>query len=125
MTLIFDVETNGIRGHIEYWHGVGPLWGKSVYCTMESAKWLYDWSEIKYGEPKWPRLSEAAESFGIDTGKIAEETGLDYHDSLFDVHVTLAVYKHLKSLGPDAVEDARKEFFEDVRNGYIKLEEYE
>jgi DNA polymerase-3 subunit epsilon len=100
--------------HIQRWHDISTE-NKELYCTMESTKWLYDYPYLKNGEPKWPRLSEAAEHFDIDLQKIAERTGLEFHDSLFDVYVTAAVYRELQAVGEEEIERARAAFFGEVR----------
>jgi len=101
-------------GHVKNAHKIEE---KPLFCTMESTKWLYDYPCLKNGEPKWPKLSEAAAHFEIDLKEIAEKTGLDFHDSLFDVYVTFEVYKRLEELGPEAVHEGRRRFFKKKAKG--------
>ena len=66
-------------------------------CTMKGTQYLYDAPSYKNGEPKWPRLSEAAAWAKVDLDEIAKRTSADFHTSLFDVYVTLEIYKAMRA----------------------------
>ena len=79
---------------VEYHHNI-DLSEIGQFCTMRETQYLYDAPYIHSatGEPKFPKLSEAVEYFGVDTSKIIEKGG--YHCSLFDVYCTYEIYQKL------------------------------
>jgi len=68
---------------------------KEIVCTMLKIQYKYDAPYLKYGEPKYPKLSEAIEYYNIDIEKIRANTKLDYHSSLFDCYCVYEIYKRL------------------------------
>jgi len=86
----FDV--NFVEYHLDL-----DLSKKKKVCTMLSTQYLYDAPYENYGEPKWPKLSEAAAWAEIDTSKFESKGG--FHSSLFDVYCTYEIYRHLAENG--------------------------
>lgn len=65
------------------------------FCTMKKTQYLYNATVFKNGEPKLPRLNESLEYCGVNVNDIKNKVGSDFHNSLFDVHCTLEIYKYL------------------------------
>jgi DNA polymerase-3 subunit epsilon len=63
------------------------------FCTMLATQYVYDAPFMRYGEPKYPKLSEAVAHYNIDTSKFLEKGG--YHSSLFDCYCCLEIFKRV------------------------------
>jgi DNA polymerase-3 subunit epsilon len=81
------------KGFMEYHHEFF-IPEEKEFCTMLATQYVYDAPYMRYGEPKYPKLSESVAYYNIDTSKFLDKGG--YHSSLFDCYCCLEVFKSLE-----------------------------